>query len=122
MSSSCIATEPDNFTVLLFLLHGYHHTLTQRYCYSCITFSLHNFKLLLLIEIFGVSNPNFFFFLRFLRNYVPIIVDFISNNTVLQCLLLWIFVSIRRLLQLIVWIGFSTPPRLKNMTNSFELP
>ena len=73
----------------------------------------------LLIGIFGVSNPAFFYFLRFLRNYVSIIVNIISNNTVLQCYLLWIFVSIRRLLQLIVWIGVSTPPHLKNMTPSF---
>ena len=60
------------------------------------------------IGIFGVSNPLLFFFcflllfcfvLRFLRNYVSIIVNIISNNTVLMCYLLWIFVSIRRLLQ-----------------------
>ena len=60
-----------------------------------------------------------FFFLRFLRNYVSVIVNIISNNTVLQCYLLWIFVSIRRLLQLIVCIGVSTPPHLKNTTPSF---
>ena len=70
------------------------------------------------IGIFGVSNPPLFF-LRFLRNYVSIIVNIISNNTVLQCYLLWIFVSIRRLLQLIVCIGVSTPPHLKNTTPSF---
>ena len=57
----------------------------------------------LLIRIFGVSNPTFF--MRFLRNYVSIIVGLISNNTVLQCCLLWIFVSIRRLLRFIVCIG-----------------
>ena len=76
----------------------------------------------LLIGIFGVSNLTFFLFfllLRFLRNYVSIIVNIISNNTVLQCYLLWIFVSIRRLLQLIVCIGVSTLPYLKNMTPSF---
>ena len=61
----------------------------------------------LLIRIFGVSNPTFF--MRFLRNYVSIIVGLISNNTVLQCCLLWIFVSIRRLLRFIVCIGVSTP-------------
>ena len=71
----------------------------------------------LLIRIFGVSNPTFF--MRFLRNYVSIIVGLISNNTVLQCCLLWIFVSIRRLLQLIVCIGISTPPHLKNTTPYF---
>ena len=27
MRSSCIATEPHNFKILLFLLYGYHHTL-----------------------------------------------------------------------------------------------
>ena len=61
----------------------------------------------LLIGIFGVSN---YFFLKFLRNYVSIIVNIISNNTVLQCYFLWIFVSIKRLLQLIVCTGVSTPP------------
>ena len=76
----------------------------------------------LLIGIFGVSNPTFYFGGRggrFLRNYVSIIVNIISNNTVLQCYLLWIFVSIRRLLQLIVCIGVSTSSQLKNMTPSF---
>ena len=77
----------------------------------------------LLIGIFGVSNPTFFFFffllLRFLRNYVSIIVNIISNNTVLQCYLLRIFVSIRRLLQLIVCIGSELHPHLKNITPSF---
>ena len=75
----------------------------------------------LLIGIFGVSNPTFFFFLKFLRNYVSIIINIISNNTVLQCYLLWIFVSIRRLLQLIVYIVVSTAPtsHLKNITPSF---
>ena len=58
----------------------------------------------LLFRIFGVSNPTF---LSFLRNYASIIINVISNNTVLQCYLLWIFVSIRRLLQLIVCIGVS---------------
>ena len=65
----------------------------------------------LLIGIFGVSNLTFF--LRFLRNYVSIIVNIISNITVLQCYLLWIFVSIRRLLQLIVCIGVKPPPSSK---------
>ena len=84
------------------------------------------------IGIFGVSNPTVFclfvclfvclFFgggFRFLRNYVSILVNIISNNAVLQCYLLWIFVLIRRLLQLIVCIGVSTPPHLKNTTPSF---
>ena len=73
----------------------------------------------LLIGIFGVSNPTFFSFLKFLRNYVSIIVNIISSNTVLQCYLLWIFVSIKSLLQLMVCIGVSTPTHLKNMTPSF---
>ena len=73
------------------------------------------------IGISGDSNPTFFFFLRFLRNYVSIIVNIISNNTVLQCYLLWIFVSIRKLLQLIVCVGVSTPSYLKNMTPFFKI-
>ena len=89
------------------------HSITQRYCYPCITFSLHNFKLLpicqleflgLVIHCFFVV---FFVFSRFLRNYVSILVTIISNNTVLQCYLLWIFVSIRRLLQLSVHWGLN---------------
>ena len=91
------------------------HSITQRYCYPCITFSLHNFKLLPIcqLEFLGLVIPCvflLFFLLRFLRNYVSIIVNIISNNTVLQCYLLWIFVSIRRLLQLIMCTGVSTPP------------
>ena len=66
--------------------------------------------------IFGVSNPTFFW--DFWET-VSIIVNIVSNNTVLQCYLLWIFVSIRRLLQLIMYIGVSTLPHLKNMTPSF---
>ena len=81
----------------------------------------------LLIGIFGVSNHFLFiylfvffcFFLRFLRSYVSVRVNIISNITVLQCYLLWIFVSIRRLHQLIMYIGVSTLPHLKNMTPSF---
>ena len=96
------------------------HSITQRYCYPCITFSLHNFKLLPIcqLEFLGLVIPRVFL-LRFLRNYVSIIVNIISNNTVLQCYLLWIFVSIRRLLQLIAYIGVSTASQLKNMTPSF---
>ena len=48
-------------------------------------------------------------------------VNIISNNTVLQCYLLWIFVSIRKLLQLIVCVGVSTPSYLKNMTPFFKI-
>ena len=94
------------------------HSITQK-----ILLSLHYFLTLqfqtftsLPIGIFGVSNPtDFLLLLRFLRNYVSIIVNIISNNTVLQCYLLWI----RRLLQLIACIAVSTPPHLKNMTPSF---
>ena len=78
---------------------------------------------------FWVSNPTvfffcffvFLFFLRFLRNYMSIIVNIIGSSTVLQCYLLWIFVSVRRLHQLIVFIGVSTPTpsHLKNIAPSF---
>ena len=93
-----------NSKILLFL----HYFLTQQYQ----TFTN------LLIGTFGVSNLTFFW--TFLRNYVSIKVSIISNNTVLQCYLLWIFLSIRILLQLIVCIGVSTPSHLKNMTPSFS--
>ena len=100
------------------------HSITQRYCYPCINFHTPQFQTFtsLLIGIFGVSNSTFFLLLTFLRNYVSIIVNIISNNTALQCYLLWIFVSIRRLLQLIVCIGVPTAshlPHLKNITPSF---
>ena len=65
------------------------HSMTQRYCYPCVTFSFHNFKLLPVWDLWEIS-----------------------NNTVLQCYLVWIFVSIRRLLQLIVWIGFAKPLKI----------
>ena len=111
----------------------------SKFCYSSymviitlynskILLSLHYFlvpqfqplnNLKLLIRIFGVSNP---IFKSFLRNYVSIIVNIISNKTVLQRYLLWIFVSIRRLLQLIVYICVSTPPHLKNNLNPSTLP
>ena len=64
----------------------------------------------LLIETFAVSNPAIFFsFFEIGKSYVSIIVDIISDNAVLQCYLLWIFVSIRRILQLTVGIGVLTP-------------
>ena len=102
---------------------------------SYMVITLHNSKILLsmhyflirqsqtfpnlLIGIFWVSNPTQLFF-EIRRNYVSIIVTIISNITVLQCYLLWIFVSIRRLLQLIVYIVVSTAPasHLKNITPS----
>ena len=115
----------------------------SKFCYSSymVITTLYNSKLLLslhyfltpqfqtftnlLIRIFEVSNPTaffLFFFLRFLRNCVSIIVNIISNNTVLQCCLLWIFMSIRRFLQLIVCNGVSIPsPHLKNITLFFFL-
>ena len=76
------------------------------------------------MEFWGLVIPLFFFFfrcLRFLRNYVSIIVNIsnISNNTVLKYYLLWIFASIRRLFQLVVYIGVSAPPHLKKMIPSF---
>ena len=105
-----------NFAIPLTWLSS--HSITQRYCYPCITFSLHNFKLLPIcqLELLGLVIHCFLVclfvcFLRFLRNYVSVIVKIISDNTVLQCYLLWIFV-LRRLLQLIVCIGVSTPLHL----------
>ena len=99
------------------------HSITQRYCYPCITFSLHNFKLLPIcqLEFLGLVIPLFFLFCFFYEIFekLSIIVNIISNNTVLQCYLFWIFVSVRRLLQLIVCIGVSTPLHLKNTTPSF---
>ena len=75
-----------------------------------------NFELLPIfqLEFLGLVIPFHFFVWD-----VSIIVTIISNITVLQCYLLWIFVSIRRLLQLIVCIGVSTPPHLKNTTAYF---
>ena len=67
----------------------------------------------LMIDIFGVRNPTnffFFFFFEIGRKYVSIIVNTIINITVLQCYLLWLFVSIRRLVQLIACIGVSIHP------------
>ena len=99
-------------------------SVTQRYCYPCITFSLHNFKLLPICQLkfLGLVIHCFFgvFFGDFWETMCFIIVNIISNNTVLQCYLLWIFVSIR-LLQLIVCIGISTPSHLKNIIPSFFL-
>ena len=111
-----MTTEPHNFKILLFLLNGYHHT--QRYCYPCITFSLHNFKRLRICHLEFLGLVILLFFGDFWET-VSIIVNIVSNITVLQCYLLWIFVSIRRLHQLIMYIGVSTLPHLKNMTPSF---
>ena len=102
------------------------HSITQRYCYPCITFSLHNFKLLPICQLkfLGLVIHCFFggFFGDFWETMCFIIVNIISNNTVLQCYLLWIFVSIRRLLQLIVCIGVSTPPHLNRLLFFFRFP
>ena len=95
----CDHPELHNFKILLFLLYGYN--------------SLYNSKILLFLHYF--LTPQFQTFTKIFhlflfeigRNFVSIIVNLISNNTVLQCYLLWIFVSIRRLLQLIVCIGVS---------------
>ena len=110
----CDHPELHNFKILLFLLYGYN--------------SLYNSKILLFLHYF--LTPQFQTFTRIFhlflfeigRNFVSIIVNVISNNTVLQCYLLWIFVSIRRLLQLIVCIGVPTASHLshlKNITPSF---
>ena len=108
----CDHPELHNFKILLFLLYGYN--------------SLYNSKILLFLHYF--LTPQFQTFTKIFhlflfeigRNFVSIIVNVISNNTVLQCYLLWISVSIRRLLQLIVGIGVSTP-HLKNIIPSFFL-
>ena len=99
----------------------------SKFCYSfyMVIITLYNSKILLSLDyfftpqfqtfinlltgIFGVSNHTFFFF-EIGRNYVSTIVNIIISNTVWQCCLLWIFVSVRRLLQLIVCTGVSTPP------------
>ena len=110
----------------------------SKFCYSSymVIITLYNLKILLslhyfltpqfqtftnlLIRICEVSNLSLFERERFLRNYVSIIVNDISNNTVLQCYLLWIFVSIRRLLQIIVCIGYQ--PFLTSKTWPLLLP
>ena len=117
----------------------------SKFCYSSdiVIITFYNSKILLslhyfltpqfqtftnlLIGIFGVSYLTFFLFfllLRFLRNYVSIIVNIISSNTMLQCYLLWIFASIRGLLQLIVCIGLSTAPlpNVKHNRVFFQVP
>ena len=115
----------------------------SKFCHSsCMVITLHNSKILLslhcfltrqfqtstnlLIGIFEVSNPtNFFFFFFFFeigRNHVSIRVTIISNITVLQCYLLWKFVSIRRLFQFIVCIGVSTPPQKHQPVLSCQAP
>ena len=93
ISSSCIATEPHNFKIL---------PICQLEFLGLV---IHCFFFFVFFCLFFL----FCFVLRFLRNYVSIIVNVVSNN-VLMCYLLWIFVSIRRLLQLIVCTGVSTPP------------
>ena len=82
--------------------------------------SLHYFLILqfqiftnLLFGIFGVS---YFFYWDF-WNYVSVIVILLVI-ILLQCYLLWIFAS-RRRLQVIVCIEVSTPLHLKNITPSF---
>ena len=112
----------------------------SKFCHSSymVIITLHNSKILLSLHcfltpqfqtftnlitgIFGVRNLTFFFFLIFFfeigRNYLSIIVNTIINITMLQCYLLWIFVSRRRLLQLMVCIGVSPTQPLKNITHS----
>ena len=102
-----------------------HSYWTPTFCYSSymVTISLYNSKILLFLHYFLTLQFQTFtkishsFFFETGRNYVSIIVNIISSNTVLQCYLLWIFVLIRRLLQLIVYIGVSTtPPPLTSKT------
>ena len=96
----------------------------QLYLLRMMFITLHNSKILLslhcfltpqfqtftnlLIGIFGLVIPLIFLF-EIGINYVSVIVTIISNTTMLQCYLVGIFVSIRRLLQLIKCIGVSTP-------------
>ena len=81
----------------------------------------------MLIEIFGVSNPTFLFiYFFFFEIFEKLCVDYIQLILLviilLQCYLLQIFVSIRRLLQLIVCIGVTFSSHLKTMTPSFVKP
>ena len=76
---SCWTPQFQNFAIRPIWLSS--HSVTQRYCYPCITFSLQ-------FQTFTkTSHLFFFFFFEIGRNYVSIIVN-ISNNTVLQCYLL----------------------------------
>ena len=93
---------------------------SSSYCYSCITFSVHNFKLLPIcqLEVLGVRNPTVFLCFFLFEIFEKLSINY-SNNTALQCYLLCIFLSVRRLTQLILCIGVSTTPHLKNTTPSF---
>ena len=73
----------QNFAITLTWLSS--HSITQRYWYLCFTFSHYNFKLLQICQLKfrGLVVPLFFIFLKFLRNYVSIIVNIINNNIVL---------------------------------------
>ena len=64
----------------------------------------------LLIVIFGVRNPTYFFWRQVETMCQLYLLLLAILLTVLQCYLIWIFVSIR-LLQFIVCIGVSTPPQ-----------
>ena len=105
-----------------------HSFRTPKFCYFSyvVTISLYNSKILLSLNYFLTLQFQTFtkishsFFFEIGTNYVSIMVNIISNNTVLQCYLLWIFMSIR-LLQLIVCIGISTSSHLKNIIPSFFL-
>ena len=98
------------------------HSITQRYCYPSIALSLHNFKLLPIcwLGFLGLVIPLNFF--KIGRNYVSIIVTIISNITLLQCYLPWIFIAIRRLLQLSVHWGLNPPPPSKTSPFCFAKP
>ena len=57
--SSCMALEPHNFKILVFLLYGYHTPQLKNIAIPAITFSPHNFNFFTypLIGFFWVSNP-----------------------------------------------------------------
>ena len=65
--------------------------------------------------------PLYFFYWDF-WNYVSVIVIIISNNTVLECYLLWIFVSIRRLQPHSVHWGLNPSPPQKHNPFFCQVP
>ena len=98
----------QNFTIPPIWLSSHSRVQTCR-C-PCITFSLNNWNHLPIyyLEFLGLVISLFFFFWG--GNYVSIKVNIISNKTVLQCYLLWIFESIKSIFQLIVCIFPCTRP------------
>ena len=110
MCSSFIAIEPHNSEILPFLLYGYHHTIQLKDIVIPTLLphsTISNFYQSDNQNFFGGGrNPTFLFFLRYVETMGQL--QLILLFLLLQCYLLWIFVSIRRLLQLIVCIGVST--------------